>query len=128
MASFSFPKREKLKHKKLFGLLFEQGKSKYRFPLRMIWIKVEEPVSNVPFLCTVSIPKKLFRKATQRNKLKRKLREAYRLNKPNLWTDPIEGQYAILFIYTSKEIVPFSRILKAMDQLTKYLHNHVSQN
>ena len=127
MASFSFPKSEKLKHKRLFSLLFEKGKSKYRFPLRMLWIKVDPPISDIPFLCGVTVPKKSFSKAVQRNKIKRQLREAYRLNKLNIWKQHHDDQYAILFIYSAKEFVPFDKIMSTMDILTKFLHNQISQ-
>lgn len=127
MASLSFPKSEKLKHKRLFSLLFEKGKSKYRFPMRMLWIKVQPPISDVPFLCGVTVPKKMFGKAVQRNKIKRQLREAYRLNKMNIWRDHNEDQYALLFIYSAKEPVPFDKIMDTMYILTKFLHNQISQ-
>ena len=127
MASFSFPKSEKLKHKRLFSLLFEKGKSKYRFPLRMLWIKVDPPISDVPFLCGVTVPKKMFGKAVQRNRIKRQLREAFRLNKMNIWKNHCNDQYALLFIYSVKESVPFDKIMDAMDILTKFLHNQISQ-
>lgn len=128
MPSFSFPKREKLKHKKLFAQLFEQGQSKYKFPIRMLWIKVDPPISNVPILCAVSVPKRLFPKAIQRNRIKRQLREAYRLNKPSCIDKNLDSQYALLFIFTSKEPVSFRKINNTMNQLTKFLHNQISQN
>ena len=128
MALYSFPKKEKLKHKRLFSQLFEQGHSKYIFPIRLLWIRVDPPISEVNFLCGVSVPKRLFPKAVHRNRIKRKLREAYRLNKPSITHQSDGLQYAILYIYTAREDHSSQKIHASMKQLTKFLHKQISHN
>ena len=128
MSSFSFPKQEKLKHKRLFDLLFAKGKSKYIYPIRLIWLVVEEPLNESPILAGVTVPKRSFPKANQRNRLKRQLRESYRLNKDKLIPKIVcDGQLAILFIYSAKQFLPYAKIDSAIKNLTKHLLRVLSQ-
>ncbi len=79
---FKFPGQEKLKHRKAIQSLFEQGKSAVYSPLRVVYIIKNEEHSVPKF--AVSVPKRLFPSAVDRNKIKRKIREGYRLNKKPL--------------------------------------------
>lgn len=76
-----YPKQEKLKHKKEISLLFEKGKWKSHGNLRIIFLKVksEALIENSKF--GVSVSKRYFKKAVDRNRVKRLLRECYRLHK-----------------------------------------------
>ena len=85
MSDFKLPKVEKLKHKKEIGLLFEKGKWKTCENLRIITLnldkKPQEDFSLINQKIGVSVSKKYFKKAVDRNRIKRLLRESYRLNK-----------------------------------------------
>ena len=83
--SFTFKKEERLKSRKLIGEMFKKGESFGQYPLRLIWVKREENDNEFPIQFTVSVPKKKFPKAVQRNHIKRKVREAYRLHKHKLY-------------------------------------------
>lgn len=78
MKQFGYPKQEKLKQKKEISLLFEKGKWKSCGNIRIISLKSED-ISNQKI--GVSVPKRYFKKAVERNRIKRLLREVYRLNK-----------------------------------------------
>jgi len=80
MKEFGFPKTEKLKQKKDLDLLFSKGKWMTHGSLRIISIKIEDTESPCPKV-GVSVSKKFFKKAVHRNRIKRLLREVYRLNK-----------------------------------------------
>lgn len=78
-----FPRTESLKQKRLFDSLFEGGKRSFQHPLMLVWKEVSLP-ENVPAQVGFSVPKKHFKKAVDRNLIKRRLREAYRQQKHDL--------------------------------------------
>ena len=76
----SYPKTEKLKSKTTIDLLFSQGKSVSKYPLRLVYCPLDF-TEKEPIKMGVSVSKKYFKKAVDRNYFKRVLRETYRLNK-----------------------------------------------
>lgn len=116
MASFTFKKNERLKSRKLIGQLFKEGLSFGVYPLRLVFLKAALPKSDVPVQVTVSVPKKNFKSAVKRNRIKRKVREAWRLNKHWLYrkVEPSAQQFAFMVIYVGKEDLPYEQIEKAM--------------
>jgi len=115
-----FPKREKLKGKKLIEQLFDQGKHMGGRPVKLIYLKTG-PGDGVPVKVGVVAPKKRFRTAVARNRIKRLLREAYRRNKPLLFNN-IQGNYAFLFLYLGPARPDHNQIEKAMEEiLTAFL-------
>lgn len=112
-----FPKSEKLKSKKHFDQLFSGGKSMSAFPVKLVFSPIENGSTHKT---GVSAPKRKFKKAVDRNRLKRLLREAFRKNKHLI--NNTEQKYALLFIYLGKEIVPYSEIFSAVEKL---LHKFV---
>ncbi len=97
MPTFTFKKAERLKSRKVIELLFKDGKSFGAYPLRLVFLKNEEPRSNAPVQFTVSVPKRSFKSAVARNRIKRKVREAWRLNKHWLYEklEKTEGQISL---------------------------------
>jgi ribonuclease P protein component len=104
---FSYPKNEKLKSRKTIDLLFTEGKSVSKYPLRLVYTPLKESDEKLKF--GVSVSKKHFKKAVDRNYFKRLLRECYRLNK-NLIIDKIEQPVAIMFFYQTKERLSYQEI------------------
>ncbi len=104
---FSYPKNEKLKSRKTIDLLFTEGKSVSKFPLRLVYIPLKESDEKINF--GVSVSKKHFKKAVDRNYFKRVLRECYRLNK-NLILDKINQPFAIMFFYQTKDRLSYQEI------------------
>ncbi len=78
-----FPRTESLKQKRLFDPLFKGGKRSFQHPLMLIWKEIELP-ENVSVQIGFLVPKKHFKRAVDRNLIKRRLREAYRLQKHDL--------------------------------------------
>lgn len=112
-----FPKNEKLKSKKHFDQLFSEGKSVNAFPVKLVFVPIENASTHKT---GVSVPKRKFKKAVDRNKLKRLMREAFRKNKYLI--NNTEQKYALLFIYLGKEIATYSEIFSAVEKL---LHKFV---
>lgn len=74
-------KSERLKNKKAIEKLFQEGKSLYKFPLKIFYTIQDNDAQGLQFKMGVSVPKSKFKKAVQRNRLKRVIREAYRHKK-----------------------------------------------
>ena len=85
---FTYPKHEKLKSKTTIDLLFSEGKSISKYPLCLVYVENTEPNAEL-IKMGVSVSKKYFKKAVDRNYFKRVLRETYRLNK-HLLIDNLE--------------------------------------
>jgi len=103
--SFTYPKHEKLKSQKHIELLFSEGKSVSKFPLRLVYVPIELE-NDEKIKIGVSVSKKNFKKAVDRNHYKRLLRECYRLNK-HLLLETIERPYAIMLFYQTKDAMTF---------------------
>jgi ribonuclease P protein component len=105
MGSFSFPKSERLNKKKAIQELFDKGSSFYLYPFRVYFQKSTDlqPAHQVMF----SVSKRNFKKAVDRNLIKRRVREAYRLNKASLYGT---SNLQMAYIYTAKEILIFEEI------------------
>ena len=107
---FSFSKKEKLKSKKLIEKLFVEGKSVSSFPIKLIYIKTELP-TDVSFQTGVTVPKKNFKSAVKRNRIKRLLREGYRLNKA-VTLNNSKDAFAFLFLYLGKDMPNYDKVNK----------------
>ena len=111
----SFPKSEHLCGDKRITRLFTEGVAFIAYPLRVVYIL--EPLSDsVPSSVLVGVPKKRFKRAVKRNRLKRLMREAYRLNKTELTEKLMEKQLQIhiAFNYVSNDELDFVTIEKKM--------------
>lgn len=105
---FKYPKKEKLKSRKTIDLLFSEGKSVGKYPLRLVFIENSiETSEKLKF--GVSVSKKHFKKAVDRNYFKRVLRECYRLNK-HILLDALENSYSIMFFYQTKDRLSYHEI------------------
>ena len=124
---FSFPKKEKLCSQKVIEELFSSGRSFIKYPLRVVILTHEnQPDTNAKVL--VSVSKRRFKRAYKRNLLKRRIREAYRLNKhlifPLLEKNSVD--IAIAFVYLPTKILPFREIEKAMIETLESLKKKLS--
>lgn len=120
--SASFHKDERLRSRKAIQALFnKEGNSFAQYPLRLIWMPMEERRSAYPVQFGLSVPKRRFKKAVDRNKIRRKIREAYRLQKQLIYTALAEEeqQYAFMVLYTGQESLSYQEIEKAMQQLIR---------
>lgn len=125
---FGFGRREKLKSRKQIENLFLHGKNFASFPLRItyLFLPSDEPGAQVG----VTVGKRFFKKAVERNRIKRLLREAYRLQKHGfveaLKKKNLRG--VIFFMYTDKTIAPFNIVREAMNKCLVRLENLADEN
>jgi len=102
MGTFSLQQKERLSKEIWIQTLFERGSSFYFYPFKVLYLPHPDPgsaTSQVLF----SVPKRQFKRAVDRNKIRRRLREAYRLNKSGI---PDTSKWLIAYIYTAKTILP----------------------
>ena len=104
-------KRERLSGRKNIGQLLESGQWGFAGSLKYCWAPGAENFSRI----LVSVPQKIFKRAVKRNLLKRRIREAFRLNKKFLEECPAD----ILFIYSRNELSDFKRICSEVQDICK---------
>jgi|TARA_B110000238_G_scaffold188720_1_gene220039 ribonuclease P protein component len=115
--NFRFPKSEKLKSKKTIELLFAEGKSVSKHPVKVFYLPSEN-AKKTQVAFTVS--KRNFKNAVDRNRIKRQLREAYRLQK-HLLKNEEELKFTLFFLYIGNEKLPYS----AIETSIKFLINKI---
>ena len=108
--SFRFPKQEKLKSRKTIDLLFLEGRSFTKSPVKLIYIPIDGSEENK---AGFSVPKKHFKRAVDRNRLKRQMREAYRNNK-HLLNSNNRSKFALMFLYINREKASYDSIQNAV--------------
>lgn len=113
---FSYSKNEKLKSHKTIDRLFSEGKSVSKYPLRLVYVENTDENNSEKLKMGVSVSKKYFKKAVDRNYFKRVLRECYRLNQ-HLLKDNLQKKYAIMFFYQTKEKLSYQEIEEKTKQL-----------
>ena len=126
--NFTYPKTEKLKSKITIGLLFTDGKSVSKYPLRLVYKSSDynNPETRnfgmgEKIKMGVSVSKKNFKKAVDRNYFKRVLRETYRLNK-HLLIDNLDQPYSFMFFYQTKDRLSYEEInTKTIQLFEKFL-------
>ncbi len=123
MAEFSFPKSERLSKRNSIQELFSKGSSFYVFPFKVLALKNLQ--SGVPHQVLFSVSKRNFKRAVDRNLIKRRLKEAYRLNKSQLLESP---KLQIAYIYTAKEILDFQQIQEKLKETFKRLHQYAEKS
>ncbi len=126
----TFSRSERLKSTRVLNQIFKTGQSFSAYPIRLVWLVFEKKdlppkgtfsiESEFPVQFALSVPKRNFKKAVQRNILRRRLREAYRLHKSKLYdfiakSAQFEGkQLAFMVLYVAKEELPFADIEKGV--------------
>jgi len=120
---FNFRKNEKLKSEKEIKLLFNEGTSNFIHPLRVIFLFTATDISECNVL--ISVSKRHFKKAVDRNLLKRRIREAYRLNSHKLKETLVENKQSakIAFIYSTSKILGYKEIELIVLKHIEYLIN-----
>ena len=113
----SYPKKHKLKSKTSIDLLFSKGKSVSKYPLRLVYAVANEQQMDGELLkMGVSVSKKYFKHAVDRNYFKRVLRETYRLNQDML-REHLTEPYIFMFFYQTKERLTYQEIEQKTIQL-----------
>lgn len=132
MRSYTFKKAERLCSKTLINNLFAKGSRVItQFPFRVLWqLSPGNTQQQFPALVMVSVSKRNFPRATDRNRIKRQLRELYRLNKHLLYSVLNEQNVQVILSinYQSKELPDYEQLKSAFDKLLKKLAAQILSN
>ena len=112
---YTLGKEERLKSKKLIERLYEERSSVKAFPLRMIFLQTEH-TSDFPAQVGVSVPKRNFKLAVDRNRIKRLMRESYRLQKEIVY-DNLDKPYIFMISYLGKQECTYEEMFLKMEKL-----------
>lgn len=127
-------KYERLKSRKLIDQIFAQkGQSKIFYPIRVVWL-ISNSSSTQAILPGFSVPKRNIKTAVARNKIKRQMREAYRLQKPQYYPQLPEPLHqpkqtlTVMFIYLDKTPTSHAVVAKSMQRAWRFLVKQVSRS
>lgn len=119
MSDLSFPKLERLKSKKRISKVFQSGKALYKYPLRVLYLEVLAK-SDVPVKVAFSVPKRKIARAVDRNSVKRKMNESYRLHRKEIFENVnFKSDLELVFVYTMDEVLDSKTIEKSTIKLLK---------
>jgi len=119
-------KHERLKSRKLIDELFASGSAIDAYPIKLIFKEITaEQSPHSPILFGVTVSKKKFKRAVDRNLIKRRLRESFRVNKTNIYQHLIlkDKHLAMMAIYIASDILDSKTIATAMIKLQRQLVN-----
>ncbi len=123
MADCSLPHSERLRSLGAVRRLFESGESGFVFPFRYVWFAEPDAEFSAEVLFTV--PKKFHKRANKRNVLRRRAKEAYRLQKQILNGSGVKVNLDLALIYSSKEILPYKNIENALRRILESVVEHM---
>jgi ribonuclease P protein component len=127
---FTLGKNERLKSRKAIDLLFSKGQRISQFPFRAFYIFEQDDRSNSKLRCGVGVSARNFKKAVDRNRIKRLTREAYRLQKP-LLDATMKGRIkalSLFLIYTGKELPDFTLVKEKIAIILEKLIQIANEN
>ena len=108
--TFPFPKEQRLRQRERIAALPSKGTALFKYPLKAYWLPGESAVSRY----AIAVPKKSFKRAVKRNLLKRRIREALRLNQAECLGGACTD---FLFVYIAKDICPYDVIAAAVCEI-----------
>ena len=112
-----FPKAEKLCNYHRIQALFREGRSIKKYPLKLLYLPADKSITPTQLL--ISVPKKKLKRAVDRNRIKRLIRESYRMEKHQL--SSVDRSFSLAIIYMGQELTTYNQIRPLVAALLKQL-------
>ena len=126
--SYTLCKKERLYGKRAISGLFDTGHSFFQSPYKVFWIKVPVP-EPCPSRFAVSVPKRRFKRAVDRNLIKRRTREVFRTNKQLLNEVVSEGdQIRLMVVYAADRLLPVTELKPAMEKILQRIARRYAES
>jgi len=125
---FTLGREERLKSNLSIQELLKHGRTVSLFPLKIYWNFSSDPHQKYPARASMSVPKRKYRRAVDRNLMKRRLKEAYRLNKYMLYDklDQHQQKIQLIILLLSDEFIPYKQLEQGMREIFRKLVNKLS--
>ncbi len=125
---YTFERNERLKSHKLLSRLFQEGHAFVAYPLRVVWLPLSEAeraimhLGDHPAQVAFSVPKRRYKSAVARNRVRRQVREAYRLSKHRLYEQLRcrSLHIALIFIFVGREDPSFDQLANSMRRVVQF--------
>lgn len=118
-----FPKSEKLCNVRIINQLFAIRKSEFVYPFKIVYLREQKEIASKPPQILISVSKRNFKKAVTRNRIKRQIREIYRKNRKDIFTEQtfVPHYLAIIFIAKKQESFGFmeDRLCKVLRRISQ---------
>ncbi len=111
-----FPKSEKLCNDQIISRLFQHRQSEFAYPFKLVYFK-DENLDVAPPKVLISVPKKSFKKAIDRNRIKRQIREIYRQNRKEIFREKTFIPHYLGIIFVAKKMENFDFMEKRLVQV-----------
>lgn len=123
---YTYSKKEKLCNPEVISLLFEDGYSFFSEPFRIVWMQAEDK-QPFPALSAISVGKKSIKRAVDRNRTKRRIREAWRMKKIILYRQlaDLDIQILLMIVYTGNRVPAYSYIDERMELMLNNFSLHL---
>jgi len=123
MTDRTLPRSERLRTLGAIRRMFGSGESGFIFPFRYVWYAEPDTERSVEVL--FSVPKKFHKRANRRNLLRRRTKEAYRLQKQLLRDGGAAVNVDLALIYSSKEVLPYKTVAHAVRKVLETIREHL---
>ena len=121
--SRTLPRTERLRTLGAIRRLFDSGESGFVYPFRYVWFAEADDRMSAEVL--FSVPKKFHKRANRRNLLRRRTKEAYRLNKERLADSGKSAAVDMALVYCTKEVVPYKTVEHALRRILQQVAERV---
>ena len=123
MSDYTLPRAERLRSLKAIRRLFSEGRSGFVYPFRYIYFAEADLCASAKLL--FSVPKRFHKRANKRNLLRRRTKEAYRLNR-ELLVDGIAASIDLALVYSSKDRLEYQKIERSVKKILQQVRDEVA--
>ncbi len=127
MTRLTLSRKQRIKSRKLIASIFERGRKIRSGPLLLFYLRVDSAIASHVRMFGVTVSRRSFKRAVDRNRIKRLVREAYRIEQNAFLTIQQDDSYALFVVYVGREIQSFENIKSAINRLAQNWASKVAE-